>query len=429
MSAPSPGGLAAETGGRPLARLIVLMAAMFVDMMGMLMVLPLVPFYAEKLGGTPTVVGILVASHAFAALVTAPYWGRVSDRWGRRPVILLGLTASGLAYLAFGLADTIWLLLLSRLVQGAGAGTVGVVQAYVTDTVGPGQRAKALGWISAATSAGVTLGPVIGSLATRLGHQAPGYIAAAMALVNVLVAARLLPEPAVSRERRVPRPLRHAVGDVFRHPLQPAHRMIWIYAAGMMAFMAMNAVLALFLERRLGVGTGNIGYFYTYVGAIGVVMRAGILGRLVDRLGDVRVLRLGAVLLTLGQALLPFVGNLAQLALVIALVPIGTALLFPATSSQVSLYAPAGQVGEFMGLQQAMGGVSRMVGPLWAGVVFQHLGVPWPFWLAAILMATVGVLAFGATPRAAQPAEGNDGASAPVVEPVATAVPPGRRSA
>jgi MFS family permease len=379
-----------------LARLAVLMATGCFDMMGMLMVLPLVPFYAKGMGASDTMVGVLAGSHAFAALMTAPWWGRLSDRFGRRPAILSGLICSGLAFLVFAVTNNLWVLLLSRLFQGAGAGTVGVVQAYVSDTVEPGQRAKALGWFTAATSAGVMLGPVVGSLASQLGPHAPGFIAAALALANVSAAYFLLPEPEKASSLTKRRHLRHAIADVFRHPLTPAHRMIWIYAAGMMAFMAMNGILALFLQRRFGVTTKTIGYFYFYVGGIGLLMRGGVLGRLVDKLGDIRVLRLGALSIALGQLLVPFARSLPVLVPLMALMPIGTAMLFPATTAQVSRHAPAGHVGEFMGLQQALGGVSRVLGPVWAGFVFQHLGPSWPFWFAAALMSAVGALAWGA---------------------------------
>ena len=391
-----------------LARLAVLMVTGAMDMMGMLMVVPLVPLYAKDMGASDTMVGVLLGSHAFAMLVTAPLWGRLSDRYGRRPAILLGIVMAGIAFLVFAVTDNLWVLLLSRLAQGAGAGTIGVVQAYISDTVEPKQRVKALGWFTAATSAGVMVGPVIGSLASRLGPHAPGFIAAGLALANVAAAAWLLPEPPRTGSRTVRRHLRHAIADVFRHPLQPAHRMIWIYTAGMMAFMAMNGVLALFLQRRFGVTTKTIGYFYFYVGGIGLLMRGGVLGRLVDRLGDVRVLRLGALSIALGQALMPFARSVPALVAVMALVPIGTAMLFPATTAQVSRHAPAGHVGEFMGLQQALGGVARVLGPVWGGAVFQHLGVPWPFWIAATLMTAVGALAWGAGAEespAAEPAE------------------------
>src|ERR671914_251687 len=137
-----------------MGKLVVLMVTAFVDMVGLLMVLPLLPFYAKALGGSGTVVGLLVSSFAIAQLIASPFWGRFSDRYGRRPALLIGLTASAIAYVVFAFAESLWLLLLMRLVQGAGGGTTGVAQAYVADTMAPGERAKALGWLSAATSAG-----------------------------------------------------------------------------------------------------------------------------------------------------------------------------------------------------------------------------------------------------------------------------------
>jgi MFS family permease len=132
-------------------RLAVLIGVNFVDMIGFMIVLPLLPFYALKLNASPIIVGQLIASYSIAQLIAAPLWGRVSDRYGRRPALLIGLGASAIAYVVFGLADSVWLLLLSRVVQGAGGGTTGVAQAYVADTVAPADRARALGWLSAAT--------------------------------------------------------------------------------------------------------------------------------------------------------------------------------------------------------------------------------------------------------------------------------------
>ena len=175
-------------------RLAVLIAVNFVDMIGFMIVLPLLPFYALKLHATPETIGAMIASFSIAQLVSAPIWGRVSDRYGRRPALLIGLSASAIAYVVFGFADTIWLLFASRLVQGAGGGTTGVAQAYVADSIEPKDRARALGWLSAATSAGVMLGPVVGSAAAHFGRAAPGLVAAALCLINVFFAWRWLPE-------------------------------------------------------------------------------------------------------------------------------------------------------------------------------------------------------------------------------------------
>ena len=155
------------------AKLAVLIVTNFVDMVGLLMIIPLMPFYARELGGGALIVAILMGSFTAAQLLSAPVWGRFSDKYGRRPALLVGLTAAGIAYLVFAFATSIWLLLLSRLVQGAGGGTVGVIQAYVADSVEPQNRAKALGWLSAATNVGVAIGPALGSAALRFGSRGP----------------------------------------------------------------------------------------------------------------------------------------------------------------------------------------------------------------------------------------------------------------
>src|SRR6185436_221601 len=199
------------------AKLLTLMATAFIDMVGVLMIFPLLPFYVKKFGenginifgahiGIGIITGVTIASFTVAQLVSAPLWGRFSDRVGRRPTLLIALTATGIAFLIFGFANSLWLLLLSRIVQGAGGGTVGVIQAYVADSTAPQDRARALGWLSATTNLGVALGPVLGSFAITLGkrdllpgpgtlhmgHAAPGLLAAALCIVNMIFASRYL---------------------------------------------------------------------------------------------------------------------------------------------------------------------------------------------------------------------------------------------
>src|ERR1041384_6946494 len=163
-----------------MGKLVVLMITAFIDMAGGLMVVPLLPFYAKNMGAGGFIVGALVASFAVAQLVSAPMWGRFSDRYGRRPALRCGLGAAAIAYVIFAYSGTLWLLFLSRLVQGSGGGTVSVIQAYVADAVAPEQRAKGLGWLSAATNAGVALGPLLGSQMLHYGGHAPGIAAASL---------------------------------------------------------------------------------------------------------------------------------------------------------------------------------------------------------------------------------------------------------
>jgi MFS family permease len=398
-----------------LGRLWALMTTAFVDMVGFLMILPVMPIYADRLGASPFVVGLIVAAFAVAQLAISPYWGRLSDRHGRRPMLMLGATISGVAYLVFALACSEWamarvsptwliaLLFVSRLVQGAAGGTTGVVQAYVGDSIVPEDRAKALGWITAATSVGVMLGPALGSSAAFLGPAAPGLAAAVLCGVNLAFLRGWLTESASAESRA--RAARHpgaSLGrrmlEVLAHPLRPVQRLIWIYGIGMMAFMAINAMLALFLQARFGMDEKSIGPVYTFIGAVSLVMRSVVLGPAVHRFGERGTLQLGLVALVAGYVLQPFAPTLWTFGAAIMLVPIGTALLFPATTSLVSRYADPHELGATMGVQQAYGGFARLLGPVWAGAAFQALGIDSPFWISALLAAATLGLALGLEP-------------------------------
>jgi MFS family permease len=372
----------------------ILMSVAFVDMLGFAMIFPLLPFYALRLGGQAWIVGPLVASFSVAQLASAPLWGRVSDRYGRRPVMLIGLASAGLAYLIFGFASSIWLLFASRVVQGLGGGTTGVVQAYVSDATDPGQRARGLGWLSASTNAGVMIGPAIGSLASHLGPAAPGIVAALLCGLNVLFAWGYLPESKPAGARGAKTSIRTALVRVVRHPTAAQPRLIWIYAVGMGAFASLSAVVALYLNFQFKITAQTIGYFFLYMGALSVVLRAVIIGWLVDRFGETRVMRAGTVTLALGMLLYPLPRSIPMMALVLALVPIGTALLFPAVTALVSQETEPHEVGQTMGVQQAFGGIARVVGPMWATAVFQLAGPSVPFFVAAGIVGITGVLAF-----------------------------------
>jgi multidrug resistance protein len=388
-------------------RLWVLMATAFIDMVGFALVLPLLPLYAKDFGASATTIGFLLASFAAAQLLTAPLWGRLSDRVGRRPVIVAGQVMNAIAFLLFAASHSVWLLLLSRLAQGAGGGTIAANQAYIADAVQPAQRAKALGWLTAATSAGVMLGPALGSasLVWTESTAAPGLIAAVLCFLNIFFAWRWLPEStsdasrSASRESR--RPLRRAFTEVVRYPTVPVHALIWIHASGMLAFTVAISVFSLYLSDRFGVTKETIGGFYAITGLYSVVMRGFLLGPLIRRFGEVRVLKLGIASLALGMMAIPVATTSWAFLLVFLLIPVGTALLFPSTTSLISRFAPVGEGGQIHGVQQAFGSSSRLLGPIVAGFVYQFhepgpgtvFGGAGPFWLSAVIVALTAFLA------------------------------------
>ncbi|MFL5481682.1 MAG: MFS transporter [Gemmatimonadaceae bacterium] len=379
------------------AKLAVLIVTNFVDMVGLLMIIPLLPFYAREMGGGALVVAILMGAFTAAQLLSAPIWGRFSDKYGRRPALLVGLTAAGIAYLVFAFANSIWLLLLSRLVQGAGGGTVGVIQAYVADSVEPQNRAKALGWLSAATNVGVAIGPAIGSAALRFGPHGPGVAAALLCAINIFFAWRFLRESRDMTEAHGKKPTasRTAITHVVTHPNEPAPRLIWIYAIAMGAFSGLMAILALFLADQFGVGKDRIWIFYTYVGTIAVITRAGILGRMVDRYGEAYLSRIGLAMLATGLATLPLARGYVSLAIAVALVPLGTAFTFPCVTSMLSRVISSRERGLYMGVQQTFGGLARVIVPLWAGFSYDHLGRSVPMFTSAGLVLATIALGYG----------------------------------
>src|SRR3954464_1535963 len=372
-------------------KLTVLMITAFVDMLGLAMIIPLLPFYATKLGASATIVGVLIAAFSIAQLASAPLWGHFSDSYGRRPALLVGLLVSAVAYVIFAYASTLWLLLLSRVVQGLGGGTIGVVQAYVADASDPKDRAKSLGWLSAGPSFGAVVGPAIGSALIHWGRHAPGIASAIFCVLISVFAGLYLRESREDALTTAEHGIRAetgggAVWSVISHPREPAQRLIWIYAIAIGAFYGTAPTLPLILAHRLPITEANVGFFVMYLGGMGVFVRAGILGRMIEWLGEARLTRLGLVLLALGLALIAAVHSFATLLVALTLMPLGTAFVFPCVTAMLSRVVPKRHRGLYMGVQHTFGGVSRVVFPLAAGVAMDHLGLGFPFVVAGVLV-------------------------------------------
>ena len=414
-------------------RLLVLFVTAFVDMVGLAMVVPLLPFYATEHGASAAVVGLLISAFSLAQLAVAPLWGRFSDGYGRRPAILAGLLVTAAAYVVFAYAESVAALLLSRVVQGLGAGTIGVVQAYVADTSSPAQRTKSLGWLSAVTSLGAVVGPAFGSAMVALGGRAaPGLGAAVLSLVVAAFAWRYLGE---SKATTTSGPGAHgavssraALWRVLARWNEPASRLVWIYAIGIGAFYGTIQIVPLLLADRLAVTQQNIGYFVMYLGGIGVIVRALVLGPAVDRLGEARLSRVGIVLLAGGLGATGLAKGWGLLAVGFTLMPLGTAFLFPCITGLLSREVPARQRGLYMGVQHTFGGTSRVAFPIAAGLLMDRFGVGVPFWGAALLvLATLPLAAaFSAAASAPGPAEARQLAAADITGEIRVE-PPGNR--
>jgi MFS transporter, DHA1 family, tetracycline resistance protein len=386
------------------SRLAILFVSVLVDMIGFGIVLPLLPFYAEEFGATPLQVTLLIASYSAMQFVAVPIWGRVSDRLGRRPFIVAGLFASAASYLLFGLAGSLLLLFVSRITAGAAGGTIAVAQAYVADTTGPEDRAHGLGMLGAASGLGILIGPAIGGAFSGFGYHVPGFIAAGLCAVNGIAAVFFLPEsrPARARvrARRARRPeqgasLRSWFATLVSYPFS---LLLAVYFLCIMSFTAMTSVLALYADRAHGMDAMDMGVVFAVAGGTTVVIRGLVVGWLVRRVGERRIVQAGTVVLAFSLLAIPLSPHEAMIFALVPFWALASGLTFPSLASLVSQQADAESQGAVLGGQQVVGGIGRVLGPVWAGALFGAVGIGSPFILGAALVSAAALVAFRIPP-------------------------------
>jgi len=371
----------------------LVIGTVFVDLVGFAIVLPLLPSYGSRYGGSDFAIGVLVASYSLVQLLLAPWWGRMSDRIGRRPVILIGLIGSAFSYLLFAWARTFTVLLLSRLIAGATGATVNVAQASLADGSPPHRRSQVMGFIGASFGLAFIVGPALAGITSRLGDAAPGYLAAALTGVNWLFAVVLLPETRVHRTV-VP----YATGLDWRRLTMP----FGVILFETLAFSVMYAFFTLFGERVLGYGREEIAYLFVYIGLITAVIQGGVVGWLVPRLGEIRLMVLGSLSLAIGLGSLPLTVGESPAWLVPALltslffVAVGTGLVTPTVAGFVSRVTDPREQGRALGLLQSTASTARILGPVAFGVVSGLGGVRAPFMIASLMAIIALVLALRA---------------------------------
>jgi multidrug resistance protein len=385
--------------------LLLMALTVFIDITGFGLILPLLPFWAEHLGAGPVGVTLILTAYALAQFLFTPLLGSLSDRYGRRPVILFSLLIEALAFALTALAGSLPLLLAARFVGGLGASNMGSAQAVVADVTPPEGRARGMGLIGASIGLGFVIGPALGGVLSPLGQTVPFWVAMGVALANALLVLAFLPE---TRQQRAapPADAPHRAGGAAlvagwqRTLRQPAvARLVMVNLLFTLAFTAMEAIFPLFSQRVFGWTAQQNGYIFTYVGVVIVIMQGGLVGQLVKRWGEQRLLIAGLVLLAAGLALLPVSTQLATLLAALGLLSAGDGAVTPTTSALLSFASPADAQGETLGLAQGAGGLGRIVGPLLAGVLFT-VGIGVPFIAGAGLIALAAVLALPALPGA-----------------------------
>jgi len=386
-------------------------------MIGFGIVIPVLPFYATSFGASPFQVTLLFAAFSAMQMVATPLWGRISDKSGRRPLLIAGLVASAVSHLIFGLSNTLWLLFASRLAAGAAGGTISVAHAYIADRTSAEDRAHQMGLVGAAAGLGFMVGPAIGGIASRWGLGFPGYVAATVAAINAVLAFFLLPE---SRSREDSRRTGRTETDTLAGWLAamarfPISLMMVVYFLAISSFSGLTAVLALFLEARFAVNAQDIGFVFTIAGGATVVVRGLFLGRLVRRYGEKTVVRIGAFALLVSLAAMPLIPNAWWSGPMVILYAFGAGTLFPTLATLVSFAANRESQGAILGGSQFVGGLGRVTGPIWFGLLFQSVRPGSPFVVGAVLVAASWLMA-SRIPASLRPRR--PGTSSPITEAV-----------
>lgn len=368
-----------EASGPGPAALGVVFGVVFLDLVGFGIVLPLIPFFADSMGATPLIVGVIVASYSLMQLVFSPVWGSLSDRFGRRPFLVLGLFGSAASYVVFGLAETVAVLLVSRVVGGSMGATVPVAQAVVADSTAPAERARGMGMIGAAFALGFIFGPAIGGFLSQWGYAVPGFVAAGLTGANAVAAIFLLPE-SLPPERRIRgrtglAGLRQRVAAVravlgrteLTRPILVLFVMTW-------GFAGITTTLPLYLDDPLGMTAAAAGGLFAYLGLIASVVQGRLIGPLVDRHGEKSVAVAGGLTLAVGMLMIGTIPSFAALFVALALVGAGWGCVVPSIHSMISRRASDREQGEVLGVNQSSASAARVVGPISAGWGFGALG-------------------------------------------------------
>jgi MFS family permease len=361
----------------PAARRLFL--TVFLDLIGFGIVLPLLPSYGARYTSSAALIGALVATDSLLTFLLAPAWGRLSDRIGRRPVLLIGLAGSVLSYVIFGLAGSFLALVISRVVSGATGATIHVAQAYLADVTPPERRSHAMGLIGAAFGLGFTIGPAIGGSASAYGDALPGFIAAAISGINLVMAWLGLPETEVRRRPDYrPLPLHWArLGSPFG-----------VMFASTLAFTAIYVSFPLYSQQVLGYERRSVSSFFVVIGLVTIVVQGRIVGRLAPRFGERRLVVAGAALMAAGfGAFVPLAQTTEGLLASIALLTTGFCLVGPSLAALMSRTTAAEEQGRALGMLQSVGAVARIVGPPAAGIAGQLAGPAAPFYAAAAAAA------------------------------------------
>lgn len=362
--------------------LVVIFTTVFIDLLGFGIVIPVLPYYAEgtQFNGTPRTVGLLFASYSVMQLIFSPVLGRLSDKHGRRPVLLISIIGTGIGFLILGFATTLWMLFLGRILDGISGGNISTAQAYIADITTKEDRARGMGLLGAAFGLGFIFGPALGGILSRWGIHVPFLFAAGLCFANALLLYFTLPETVTpDHPARVSAAGGRGFSQLINSLKQPRLGFVLtIYFLFIVAFSIMTTSFSLYTMFRFGYDAQHNGYLFAYVGIIAVIIQGGLIGKLVKRFGELRLVIVGALLFAVSLLAVPFVGpqtgGLLGLMIGGGVFSLGNSLSTPALTSLASKSVGPAEQGSVLGVLQSAGSLARAVGPSIAALLIHSAG-------------------------------------------------------
>jgi MFS family permease len=344
--------------------LIPILGITLVDVLGFTMLIPILPYYAEHYGASPVAVGFIYSTVALCALFASPLWGRLSDRIGRKGVLLAAQISGAIGFTLLGIGGALWVIYVARAIEGLGGGGLGVTQAYVSDVTTPEERARAFGLVGATFGIGFLIGPALSGILVRFGYEVPLYFAAALAVTTVFLTLFLLPE---SHKPVASVVSLQTIVTALRAP--DLGRLLLAQFAFSFAFCSWISIFALFVERVLGFGPSQSSFIFIVSAIVGIVVQAGLIGTLVDRFGEGRIAIAGLLCATAAYACVPYVASTLTLLPVVMVWALSGALIRPTFTALISRAAPAAMRGALFGVNDSLGNIAFIVAPIIATTV------------------------------------------------------------
>ena len=380
--------------------MLILFLVVFIDLVGFGIIIPLLPFFGEHFDASPAMVGFLMATYSLTQFVAAPFWGRLSDRIGRRPVLLLTLAGASISYVLLAFSNGLLMLFIARGLGGFMAGNISAAFAYVADVTTPENRAGGMGAIGAAFGLGFIAGPAIGGILAgpdplTADFRTPSLAAASLSFMALCLAFLTLKESLSEKIRnRLQELPKKNQTEKFRRALSKPQTALLMALSFLATFVfaGMETTFAMWSERRMGWGPQQNGYLFAFIGIMVAIIQGGLVGMLARRFGEISLVIQGSVALAVGMFMIPFTYSLSSLLVTMVIVAYGFSIITPSLNSLISLQVGEEEQGGIMGVGRSTTTLARVIGPAWAGSVFLYAGLDWPYFGGAAIMLLVIIL-------------------------------------